>query len=97
MTGSRDATAAGQGQFTATSSHLDAGLVVLPGAEGTVLGVGAEASWADAEPQSVTLTYELLVECDTKVPRRRLIRVLAVLTRRFSAWSSRLPPLNSGG
>jgi len=78
-------TAVGQGQFTATSSHVDAGFVVLPGAEGTVLGVGAEASWADGEPPSVALTYELLVECNTRVPWRWLIRVLAILTRRFSA------------
>jgi hypothetical protein len=46
----------GQGQFTATTSTVSAGFVVLP-TEFPVLGVGAGALWADGAPESFTLDY----------------------------------------
>lgn len=74
----------GQGQFTATGSQVQAGFVVLPAAGWPVLGVGAEATWADGTAQSLALTYVEL-ECNPLVWWRWLIRILAILTRPFSA------------
>jgi hypothetical protein len=76
-------TRVGQGQFTVTTSQVHAGFVVLPSGW-PVLGVGAEATWADGAPNSVTLTYVQL-ECDPWVWWRWLIPVLDILTRPFSA------------
>jgi|SRR5215472_14863086 len=81
----------GQGQFTAASSQVHAGFVVLPAAGWTVVGVGAEATWADGTAQSSALTYVVL-ECDPLVWWQWLIRILAVVTRPFSAITSRIPP-----
>jgi hypothetical protein len=72
----------GQGQFTATNSDVHAGFVVLPSGW-PVLGVGAEATWADGAPHSVTLTYVQLA-CDPWVWWRWLIPVLNILRRPFS-------------
>lgn len=77
-------TTVGQGQFTATGSQVHAGFVVLPAAGWPVLGVGAEAIWADGAAQSFALTYVEL-ECNPLVWWRWLIRVLAMLTSPFSA------------
>jgi len=52
----------GQGQFTSTSSQVHAGFVALPSGW-PVLGVGAEAIWADGARHSVTLNYVQLA-CD---------------------------------
>jgi hypothetical protein len=84
-------TTVGQGQFTATSSDVQAGFVVLRTAGWPVLGVGAEATWADGAPTSFALTYEQLA-CDPLVWWQWLIRILAVLTRTFAATTSRMPP-----
>jgi hypothetical protein len=75
-------TTVGQGQFTSTSSEVHAGFVVLPSGW-PVLGVGAEATWADGAPHSVTLTYAQLA-CDPWVWWRWLIPVLNILRRPFS-------------
>ena len=75
-------TTVGQGQFTATDSEVQAGFVVLPAAGWPVLGVGAEATWADGSTQSFALTYVEL-QCDPLVWWRWVIRVLAVLTSPF--------------
>ena len=79
-------TTVGQGQFTATDSEVTAGFVVLPAAGWPVLGVGAEATWADGTTQSFALTYVEL-QCDPLVWWRWVIRVLAFLTSPFSATS----------
>jgi hypothetical protein len=84
-------TTVGQGQFTATSPHVHASFVVLPAAGWPVLGVGAEAVWADGAPLSGALTYWQL-ECDPLVWWRWVIRILAILTRPLSARPSRIPP-----
>ena len=84
-------TAVGQGQFTATSSQVEVGFVVLPAAGWPVLGVGAEATWADGTPPSVALTYVQL-ECDPLVWWRWLIRILAVTTRPFMGPIGRIRP-----
>jgi hypothetical protein len=70
----------GQGQFTSTSSQVHAGFVALPSGW-PVLGIGAEAIWADGTPHSVTLTYVQLA-CDPWVWWRWLAPVLNILTRR---------------
>jgi hypothetical protein len=75
-------TTVGQGQFTATDSEVQAGFVVLPAAGWPVLGVGADATWADGSTQSFALTYVEL-QCDPLVWWRWVIRVLAVLTSPF--------------
>ena len=75
-------TTVGQGQFTATDSEVQAGFVVLPAAGWPVLGVGADATWADGTAQSFALTYVEL-ECDPLVWWRWVIRVLAVLSSPF--------------
>jgi hypothetical protein len=87
-------TTVGQGQFTATSSQVHAGFVVLPSGW-PVLGVGAEATWADGVSHSVALTYVQL-ECDPWVWWRWLIPVLDILTRPFARTSS-IPPRSSSG
>jgi hypothetical protein len=79
-------TTVGQGQFTATDSEVQAGFVVLPAAGWPVLGVGADATWADGATQSFALTYVEL-QCDPLVWWRWVIRVLAVLTSPISAGS----------
>jgi len=79
-------TTVGQGQFTATDSEVQAGFVVLPAAGWPVLGVGADATWADGSTQSFALTYVEL-QCDPLVWWRWVIRVLAVLTSPFLARS----------
>ena len=83
-------TTVGTGQFTATSSQVQAGFVVLPAAGWPVLGVGAEAIWEDGAPQSFALNYWQL-ECDPLVWWQWLIRILAIVTRPFSARPSRIP------
>src|SRR5947209_11545754 len=83
-------TTVGTGQFTATSSQVQAGFVVLPAAGWPVLGVGAEATWEDGAPQSFALNYWQL-ECDPLVWWQWLIRILAIVTRPFSARISRIP------
>jgi len=75
-------TTVGQGQFTATDSEVQAGFVVLPAAGWPILGVGADATWADGSTQSFALTYVEL-QCDPLVWWRWVIRVLAVLTSPF--------------
>jgi hypothetical protein len=75
-------TTVGQGQFTSTSSQVHAGFIVLPSGW-PVLGVGAEATWADGAPHSVTLIYVQLA-CDPWVWWRWLIPVLNILRRPFS-------------
>ncbi len=75
-------TVVGQGQFTASTSSVLANFVVLPSGW-PVLGVGAEAIWADGAPNSVALNYVQL-ECDPWVWWRWLIPVMNTLTR-FSA------------
>src|SRR5262249_51787301 len=75
-------TAVGQGQFTSTSSQVHASFAVLPSGW-PVLGVGAEATWADVTPHSVTLTYVQLA-CDPWVWWGWLVPVLNILTRPFS-------------
>jgi hypothetical protein len=84
-------TTVGQGQFTATGSQVHTGFVVLRAAGWPVLGVGAEATWADGAPASFDLTYVQLA-CDPLVWWQWLIRIVAVLTRPFSAETSRMPP-----
>lgn len=79
-------TTVGHGQFTATSDNVRAGFVALPSGW-PVLGVGAEATWADGAPHSVALTYVQL-ECDPWVWWRWLIPIVDILTRRFSTRSS---------
>src|SRR5947209_1053323 len=83
-------TAVGKGQFTATSSQVRTGFVVLPAAGWPILGVGAEATWEDGAPQSFALNYWQL-ECDPLVWWQWLIRILAIVTRPFSARISRIP------
>jgi hypothetical protein len=75
-------TTVGQRQFTSTSSQVHAGFVVLPSGW-PVLGVGAEATWADGAPNSVILTY-VQIACDPWVRWRWLIPVLYILRRPFS-------------
>ena len=75
-------TTVGQGQFTATDSEVQVGFVVLPAAGWPVLGVGADATWADGSTQSFALTYVEL-QCDPLVWWRWVIRVLAILTSPF--------------
>jgi hypothetical protein len=70
----------GQGQFTSTSSQVHAGFVALPSGW-PVLGVGAEAIWADGAPHSVTLNYVQLA-CDPWVWWRWVAPVLNILRRR---------------
>lgn len=77
-------TTVGQGQFTATASQVRVGLVVLPTDPWPVLGVGAEAAWADGTAHSVALTY-VQIECDHLVWLSWLLRIIAILTRPFSA------------
>ena len=77
-------TTVGQGQFTATGSQVSAAFVVLPTDPWPVLGVGAEATWADGAAQSVALTY-VQIECDHLVWLSWLLRIIAILTRPFSA------------
>jgi hypothetical protein len=84
-------TMVGLGQFTATSAHVETRFVVLPAAGWPVLGVGAEAVWADGTSASFALTYVQL-ECDPLVWWKWLIRFLAILTQPFSARTSRMPP-----
>ena len=84
-------TAVGKGQFTASSSQVHTGFVVLPAAGWPILGVGAEATWEDGAPQSIALNYYRL-ECDPLVWWQWLIRILAIVTRPFSASTSRIPP-----
>jgi hypothetical protein len=72
-------TVVGQGQFTATASSVLANFIVLPSGW-PVLGVGAEAIWADGAPNSLGLTYVQL-ECDPWVWWRWLIPVLNTLGR----------------
>jgi hypothetical protein len=67
----------GQGQFTASNSSLRVGFVVLPSGF-PVIGVGAEAVWADGAPHSVTLAYYQL-ECDPWVWWRWLIPLIGRL------------------
>ena len=72
-------TVVGQGQFTATTSTVSTGFVVLP----TVfpaLGVGAQALWADGAPQSLTLNYYQLA-CDPWVWWRWLLPIFDLLRR----------------
>ncbi len=61
----------GQGQFTTNNSSVRTGFVVLPSGF-SVVGVGAEALWADGAPHSLTLAYYQL-ECDPWVWWRWLI------------------------
>jgi hypothetical protein len=86
-------TAVGQGTFTASDSGVNARFVVLPAAGWPVVGVGAVATWDDGTPESVALTYELLV-CDSLVWWRWLIRIIAEVARRFGprARSNPTPP-----
>jgi hypothetical protein len=76
-------TVVGQGEFTATSSQVLAGFVVLPSGW-PILGVGAVAEWADGAPQSATLTYVQLA-CDPLVWWGWLVRALAIPIRPSSA------------
>ena len=77
-------TTVGQGQFTVTDSQVHVGFVVLPTDPWPVLGVGAEAIWADGTAQSIDLTY-LQIECEHLVWLSWLIRLITILTRPFSA------------
>ena len=75
-------TTVGQGQFMATVSEVRTGFVILPSGW-PVLGVGAEAIWADGSPHSVTLTY-VQIACDPWVWWSWLMPIVAVLSRVFS-------------
>jgi hypothetical protein len=75
-------TTVGQGQFMATVSEVRTGFVILPSGW-PVLGVGAEAIWADGSPHSVTLTY-VQIACDPWVWWSWLMPIVAVLSRLFS-------------
>lgn len=77
-------TAVGQGEFTATSSQTQATFVVARAVGWPVLGVGAEATWADGAPGSPALTY-VEIACDPFVWWQWLVRILAVVGRPFSA------------
>ncbi len=77
-------TTVGKGQFTATDSEVQIGFVVLPAAGWPVLGVGAEAVWADGAPESISLAYWELA-CDPLVWWGWLIRILAVVFSPFTA------------
>ena len=70
--------------FTATDSQVRVGFVVLPTDPWPVLGVGAEAAWADGIAQSIDLTY-LQIECEHLVWLSWLIQIITILTRPFSA------------
>jgi hypothetical protein len=89
-------TTVGQGQFTATSSHVHAGFVVLPAAGWPVLGVGAVATWEDGAPESAALTYEQLA-CDPWIWWQWLIRVLAVVVGPFAPRTHPVSPRGSSG
>ena len=79
-------TTVGQGQFTAASSQVSAGFIVLPSGW-PVLGVGAQATWADGTAPSAALTYVQLA-CDPWVWWRWLIPSRNILPRLLPA---RLP------
>jgi len=81
-------TTIGTGQFTAASTQVQSGFVVLPAAGWPVLGVGAEATWADGAPQSFALNYWQL-DCDPLVWWQWLIRIIAIVTRPFSVLGDR--------
>jgi hypothetical protein len=76
--------AVGQGQFTATSSEVQVGFVVVPTAGLPYVGVGAEVTWADGAPGSIALTY-WEIECDGPVWWSWLMRLVAYVPWRFSA------------
>ena len=88
-------TTVGQGQFTPADSRVQVGFVVLPSGW-PVLGVGAQATWADGASPGEALTY-VGIACDPWVWWRWLFRALGVLTRPFSAWISSRPPRDSKG
>jgi hypothetical protein len=73
----------GNGQFTATTSQVQAGFIVMP-AGWPVLGVGAQATWADGAPDSAALTY-VQIECEPWVLWQWAIRTLAVLSSSFQS------------
>lgn len=73
----------GQGQFTATTSQIQVGFIVMP-AGWPVLGVGAVATWEDGAPDSAALTY-VQIECQPPLLWQWVIRTLAVLTTSFQS------------
>lgn len=87
-------TTVGHGQFTATSSRVRAGFVVLPSGW-PVLGVGAVATWDDGAPQSVALAYREIA-CDPWVWWRWVIPLLDVVSRPFAPRPSPVPPGTAG-
>jgi hypothetical protein len=72
----------GHGEFTATDSQVQVSFVVLPTAGWPVLGVGAEAVWADGTDNSVTLTYAEIA-CHPVWWGGWLIRIVATLEGAF--------------
>jgi hypothetical protein len=80
-------TTVGQGQFTATDPQVRVSFVVLPAQP--VLGVGAEATWADGAAQSIALTY-VEHECNLSPWWRWLIQALDFLTSLFFMARSRM-------
>ena len=79
-------TTVGHGQFTPASNAIRSGFVVLPSGW-PVLGVGAEATWADGAPHSVALTYVQL-GCDPWVWWGWLMPLVDVVSRRFRTKNS---------
>jgi hypothetical protein len=75
-------TTVGQGEFTATTATVQARFVLLP-AGWPVLGVGAEATWADNAPQSGALSY-WQIACDPLVWWQWPIRAIAAVSQILS-------------
>jgi hypothetical protein len=74
-------TTVGTGSFSATGAHVRTAFVVLPSGW-PVLGVGAEAVWADGAQNSISLGYYQLA-CDPLVWWRWPVQILSVLGRLF--------------
>jgi hypothetical protein len=87
-------TTVGQGQFTASSSQVQARFILLPSGF-PVLGVGAVADWSDGA-HSATLTYEQIA-CDPWVWWQWLTPLVGILSRPFSAISRSIPPRSRSG
>ena len=83
-------TTVGKGQFTAPARRS---ILVLSSCRRRVAcpGRGAEAIWEDGAPHRIALDYWQLA-CDPLVWWQWLIRILAIVTRPFSARTSRIPP-----
>ncbi|MGI9005313.1 MAG: hypothetical protein ACR2FU_03790 [Streptosporangiaceae bacterium] len=76
-------TTVGTGSFSATGTHVRTAFVVLPSGW-PILGVGAEAVWADGAANSFFLNYYQLA-CDPLVWWRWPVELLTILGRLFGA------------